>query len=60
MGYLMYKHRVGYSEALRIAQSRRSVIHPYHRGLLDVLERYQEKHGFGATNGEKDQGKGEA
>eukprot|EP00933_Yihiella_yeosuensis_P008887 TRINITY_DN11459_c0_g1_i1.p1 TRINITY_DN11459_c0_g1~~TRINITY_DN11459_c0_g1_i1.p1 ORF type:complete len:277 (-),score=31.34 TRINITY_DN11459_c0_g1_i1:104-934(-) len=38
VAYLMWKHKLSYEKALQLAQSKRSVINPYHRNSLKVVE----------------------
>lgn len=39
VSYLMWKHNLNYDKALKLAKSKRSVINPYHRNSLKLVEK---------------------
>lgn len=48
VAYLMHKHKLSFAQALKIAQSKRAVIDPYHKELLNTLGKIQQAFGYGA------------
>lgn len=39
VAYLMWKHRLDYEQGLKLAKSKRSVINPYHRNSIKIVEK---------------------